>query len=382
MSSAGLTVRRALETRAAEAPKAERDARGAEKAAEIKRLLAAQVAIPPLWVPVGAKALAEGRVLPALAGTLGTLIIGALGLRRAYRGTLRFYQGEIGGKAAATRPAAAARAARPRPDGSRFLERTLPGVPEQAAAVAFATFRSMLRAPEVKMQWATSFVLTFLIGAPLLFRGGSSVSGAGGPFIATGVVAFSMFMLVAIVANQFGLDRDGFRAFVLSPADRRLILIGKNLAMLPVAATSATILLTVVTVWLRLSPLVFLAALLQLVVGLLIAGVGGNLLSILVPFRVQQGSMKPTKMPAAAMIMLVVSQLSFPLAMAPLFGPPLAGYLWHRLGGPPASVVNLALSLVLALVMAAIYRQTLGPLGRLLHRRETRILATVSAEVE
>ena len=53
-----------------------------------------------------------------------------------------------------------------------------------------------------------------------------------------------------------------------------------------------------------------------------------------------------------------------------------------RAGGPPATLVNLVLSLGLALVMAVIYWQTLAPLGRLLHRRETKILATVSVEVE
>lgn len=376
----------------------QREARGTEKAEEFKRLLRFQAAIPPLWVSVGAKGLAEGRAWPALLGTFGAMLIGALGLRRAYRSTVRFYQGETGGKASARAPAqraasvrgvggaggaaATAGSAASARDSSHFLERTLPGVPEQATAVALATFRGMLRAPEVKMQWGTSFVVTLLVGAPLLFRAGSTLSEAAKPFVATTVVVFSMFLLVAFVANQFGFDRDGFRAYVLSPADRRLVLIGKNLAALPAAAASSTVLLVIITVWLRLSPLVLLAALLQLLVGLLIAGIGGNLLSILVPFRIQPGSLKPTKMPALAMFMMVVSQLSFPLALTPAFIPPLAGFLWERAGGPPAALVNLMLSFALALVMVVIYWQTLGPIGRLLHRRETKILATVSVEVE
>jgi ABC-2 type transport system permease protein len=47
-------------------------------------------------------------------------------------------------------------------------------------------------------------------------------------------------MLVQFLANQFGLDRDGFRSLILSPADRRLILLGKNLASLPVGAIFGT----------------------------------------------------------------------------------------------------------------------------------------------
>jgi hypothetical protein len=232
------------------------------------------------------------------------------------------------------------------------------------------------------MQWATSFLVTLMVGAPLLFRSGSSLPEEAGPFVATGIVVFSMFVMVGFVVNQFGFDRDGFRAFVLSPVERRMILIGKNLAALPAAAASATLLLVVLTIWLRLSPLVFLATLCQLVIGLCLWAIGGNLLSILVPYRIQPGSMRPTKMPALAMLMLVVSQMAMPLAMSPAFLPPFAGWLVQRAGGPPAAIVNLSLSLILALVMIAIYKATLAPLGRLLRAREIKILETVSVDVE
>jgi len=351
---------------------------------EIDRAIKAQAALPPLWVSIGAKNLAEGRAWPAMLGTLGGLAIGGLGLRRAYRSTLRFYHGETGGKASAHKPATARARAPAAGVTSRhsLLSRSLPRVPEQAAAVALATFQSMLRAPEVKMQWATSFLVTVMVGAPLLFRQGSTLPAWAGPFVATGVVVFSMFLMVGFVVNQFGFDRDGFRAFVLSPVERRLILIGKNLAALPAAATSATLLLVILTIWLRLSPLVFLATLCQLVIGLCLWAIGGNLLSILVPYRIQPGSMKPTKMPALAMLMLVLSQMAMPLAMSPVFFPPLIGWLAERAGGPPAAVLNLVLSLGLALVMIAIYKASLAPLGRLLRAREIRILETVSVDVE
>ena len=123
-------------------------------------LIAVQRFIPPLWVSVGAQGLAEGRTLPALFGTLGCLGIGALGLRRAYRSTVRFYHGETGGMAAGRiKPVAypakiTVSSAR---NDNRFLELRLSAVPEQAAALALASFRSMLRAPEVKMAWGGSF---------------------------------------------------------------------------------------------------------------------------------------------------------------------------------------------------------------------------------
>jgi hypothetical protein len=139
---------------------------------------------------------------------------------------------------------------------------------------------------------------------------------------------------------------------------------------------------TVVAVWVRVSPIVYLAALVQLVGVLMVAGIGSNVLSIFVPYRIQPGSMKPTKMPGLAVLTLVVSQLLFPLALMPLMIAPLAGYLSQRVGGPPAAVVNLAVSAVLASIGVAIYWWTLGPLGRVLRRREMTILNIVTAEVE
>jgi hypothetical protein len=84
--------------------------------------------------------------------------------------------------------------------------------------------------------------------------------------------------------------------------------------------------------------------------------------------------MKPTKMPGLAMLVLVLSQMMFPIVLTPVFIPPLAGFLWQRLGGPSAALVNLVLSIALVLVTAAVYWGTLAPLGRLLQRRETKRL--------
>jgi ABC-2 type transport system permease protein len=212
-------------------------AQGVRPEEKLHQLIAAQRFIPPLWVSVGAQGLAEGHLLPALLGTFGCFGLGVLGLRRAYRATVRFYHGETGGRTAAqVQPAITAgkKAGAPANGGSRFLELHLPAVPEQAAALALATFRSMLRAPEVKMQWASSFIVTLIVGASLFFRSAPAMPEAAKPFIATGTVVFSIFMLVQFFANQFGFDRDGFRALILSPVDRRLVLLGKNLACVPV----------------------------------------------------------------------------------------------------------------------------------------------------
>ena len=350
----------------------------------LNNLLAVQKFIPPFWVSVGAQGLAEHRVVPALLGTFGCFGLGALGLRRAYRSTLRFYQGETGGKAASPKPvdlpeARPGAAAKP---ATSFLTWRVPGVPEQAGALALATFRSMLRAPEIKMAWGTSFLVTIILAATFLFRAKLDVPEAAKPFIATGSVVFSIFMLIQFFANQFGFDRDGFRALILCPAERRLILLGKNLASAPAGFGFGALLLGLMAVRLHLSLLTLVAAFFQLVALLLLAALCGNLLSILVPYRVQAGSLKPTKMPAGATLLMVACQLMFPVVMLPALVPPLMEFLWRGAGWPEAVPVNLLLSILLAGLMIVVYWQALTPLGRLLQRRETRILNTIAAEVE
>jgi ABC-2 type transport system permease protein len=360
-------------------------ARNAATLKMFNNLAAVQGFIPPFWVPVGAQNLATGNPLPALLGTLGCAGIATLGLRRAYRGTVKYYHGETGGKAAAKTDLSASvkRAPAPRAAGKNdFLERHIPGVPEQSAAVALATLRSMLRAPEVKMAWATSLIVTIILGVSFFFRSPTSLPETVKPFLATGSVLFPIFFLTQFFVNQFGFDRDGFRALMLSPVDRRLILIGKNLAGLPVGCLFGILLITLTTIRMHLPVLTVLATLFQLASLLLMAGLAGNLLSILVPFRIQPGSMKPTKLPGLAMLVLVLCQMLFPLAMAPVFVGPLLELLWHHWALPPMVPVNLVFSMVFCGLMALAYWTSLPALGRLLQRRETKILGVITVEVE
>lgn len=348
-------------------------------------LVAVQGFVPPLWLPVGAQSLAGGNPLPSFLGTLGCLGIGALGLRRAYRNTVQFYQGETGGKAAAKKIISTGTKKTPAPhrqDTKGFLEYSIPFAPEQSAALALATLRSLLRAPEVKMAWGSSFLVTLIIGASFLFRGTGNVPDLAKPFIATGSVIIPVFFLGQFFGNQFGFDRDGFRALMLSPADRRLILLGKNLAMFPVGLLAGALLIALTSFRLHLAPLTVLATIFQLTSVLLMAAIAGNLLSLIAPYRIQPGSMKPTKMPGLAMFLLMFFQMLFPMAMLPVFAGPLMELFWKRLDLPAYVPVNLIISAILMELVMLIYWQSLAPLGRLLHRREAKILAIIAVEVE
>ncbi len=346
-------------------------------------LVAAQKFLPPMWLPLGAKGAAEENPVPALLGTLGCLAIGGLGLRRAYRSTVKFYNGDTGKKSATIQPQSAT-SPKPisKPAHSKLLELRLPGVPEPAAVVAGATLRSMLRAPEVKMALGTSILVLVILAATTFLRTAPKLPEVGKPFAVTGAAAFTLFLLFQFVANQFGLDRDGFRVLVLSPVSRRHLLLGKNLAIVPVTAVFGLMLIMLLTVWLAIPPLAAIAGIFQLITMTLLLVTFGNLLSILLPFRIQAGTMKPTKPPFLKMLALIFCQFFVPVCLLPGALPPLAELLWRGADGTALVPVNLILSILLAALAATGYWLALNPLANLYARRELAILQSVTAEEE
>jgi len=336
--------------------------------------------VPLLWLPNGARGLAVGDVLPALWGGVGMFALGWLGLSRAYRTTWRFYRGDDRAKPAAVKMS--------RPKSTKaapnWIEKRLPWLPDDVAALALAQFRSMTRAPEVRMILAMGLFMSIFLPAMILWRGGAAlrVPDAGKPFIATGVVVMTLFSLLQLVCNQFGCDRDGFRGLVLLPTSRDRLLLGKNLAVLPLAVAIGLVPLAALTVLAKVSVTVVLASALQFGAAFLLFCTVGNLSSILVPYRIAAGSLKPTKQSWQATLMMLLVHMLFPLAISPVFIPPFLGWGAERLGWLPAATVNLCAALVLVVVFAFIYAQTLRPLGRLLQRRETKILRAVTEAME
>ena len=338
----------------------------------------AHTAVPFLWLPQGARGLAEGRWWPALLGAAGTFGLGALGLGRAYHSTVRFYQGAGSSKPSAPKDARPVVGNR----GRILLERRPPLVPEEAAALALANFRSLTRAPEVKMALGMNVFIFVMLGAGVFMRGGDKVPEEVRPLLASAAVAITFLGLLQVLFNQFGFDREGFRALVLLPTPRRLVLLGKNLAFLPLGLAVFAVLLTLMAVLGRVPWWALAGAGLQFAGAFLSLSAAGNLISILAPHRVAAGSLKPTKTKATTVFLMMFVNMLFPVAMFPIVIPAILGVVSGHYHWLPAWLVTLALSALLAAAAGALYWFTLAPLGRLLQRREQKILQVVTQEVE
>ncbi|MBM3834262.1 MAG: ABC transporter permease [Verrucomicrobia bacterium] len=365
---------RASRNRSAEQP---RRARGG---AEVPPgFVAAHQYVPPLWVANGAMGLASGNAWPALWHTGAAFAIGALGLGRAYRSTIRFYQGKD-----TSLPSTEARRKTDLRSGTRkrFLERRLPAIPEQAAALSLAFFRSMIRAPEVRMAVLMNLIMAVVLSVIFFARSRRTPEEFVKPFGAAGAVGFTFLGMVQLLFNQFGFERDGFRALVLLPIRRQHTLIAKNISFFPIAIGVGLVVLAIVASAIGFSVLVFLAACLQLIAMFLLLSIAGNYVSIIAPYRIEAGSLKPTKAPLKTSLLIFFAHLLFPVAMIPILLPPALAWGIEKLGWFASAPVNASLSLLLVAMTGGFYWLSIQGLGSLLQRREKDILQVVTREIE
>jgi hypothetical protein len=346
--------------------------------------------VPLGWLPYGAMASAEGRYLPPVLGIMGMTLIGAVSLRRSYRTTVRLYTGNYGSgqtktarKAAVILPKEAAEAAPqslPQSATARsFLEIRLPWVSEQASVVAVTTFRSLTRAPEAKMVLLSPVIMMFVFGASVV-RMSSRPGEFTRPLMASAVLTLILFGMGQLAGNQFSFDRSGFRNFVLAAAPRREILLGKNLALVPIILGLALVAVILLQVIFPMRLDYFVAVLFQMVTMFLLFCLFSNFVSILNPTATTAGSLKPSVKPSGKTILFgLLTMALFPFALAPSMLPLGLEIGLHWLGWFPGIPIALLFSLGEVLAVGYLYSWTLDRQGELLQSRELRILDVVSA---
>jgi hypothetical protein len=338
--------------------------------------------LPPGWLAYGAMASAQGNVVPALLGTLGLALIGTASLWRAYRTTLRLYTGQFTtGEKKAAAAAAVAPSLKTGKPGRYLLETKLPWLSEEASVIALGSFRSLLRAPEAKIALLTPIFMVIIFGA-LFAQQSNPWPEAPRPLPGFAAIAMTLLGLVQLAGNQFGFDRDGFRVFVLCAAPRRDILLGKNLAFLPIVFTMAVPMIALVQVFQPLRIDHLLALLPQMITMFLSFCVGANCLSILAPLRVAPGAMKAANVKGVAVLLHLAFVFIFPLLLAPALLPLGVEAVLDVLGVLHGWPICLLLSLVECAIVVVLYRLVLTLEGQLLQAREQRILELVTGKGE
>ncbi len=349
------------------------------EAAERTVRLANQV-LPIGWLPLGVMSAAEGRPLPTILGCLGMTLIGSASLWRAYRTTIRLYQGTYssGSRQPVAAPAKVSSATAGKPK-VLLLEWRLPGFSEPVSAIALGSLRSLLRSPEAKMMLLTLVILSVIFASSLL-KVPLKIPDEARPLFAIGGMLLVLFGVLQLMSNQFGFDRDGFRVFVLCAARRRDILLGKNLAFAPLTLGMAALMLIVLQF---VSPLRidhFLAMIPLYISMYLLFCLLANLISIMAPLHIAPGSFKPSNPKLKTILLqMVMFMFLFPLVQVPTLLPlGIEAGAQHLGWASPRMPIFLMLSLAECAAIVWIYRVLLDWQGNLLQSREQKILDAVT----
>lgn len=347
--------------------------REAESAARNHTVALINAVLPIGWLPYGASAAARGAVgLPWLC-VLGMSTIGLVSLALAYRSTLRAYTGYHNKE---YRPVARKRAKVL--TRNSILEKSVPFLTDTQSVITMATLRSLLRAPEAKMALLTPLIFACVFGSMLVTGQIDKLPEFIRPWLGVGAIGMSLVGMAQMMLNMFGLDRQGFRAYVLTPVPRRDILLGKNMGIFPLAGTLSALLVIFTGVVGKMQFTHIVATLLQIVVAFFIYFTISNFTSIVAPIGMAVGTMKPVSMKVSIVVWQFAALLLVPVAILPAALALVADLVASELGEIHRIPIYLLITLVEFPIAIWFYNKMLNLQGRYLQEREQAILDVVS----
>ena len=202
----------------------------------------------------------------------------------------------------------------------------LPLVSAELSAVVEKEVRYAMRNAQVRMMALMPLVLLVVrVMNTKKWWGTATPSGSfltyGSGLLATGGVLYVFLILAGISCNHFAFEEGGMRTLILSPIDRRKILLGKNIAITLLALIFATILLTLNAIVFRdfdASTLLFAG--LSFVSFAALSSTMGNWLSIRFPKRMRFGKRLNVSGVAGLLLIPMVIVLSAPPVLATVVG--------------------------------------------------------------
>jgi hypothetical protein len=181
-------------------------------------------------------------------------------------------------------------------------------------------------------------------------------------------VLYVFLMVSALTTNLFGYEGAGMRSYVLAPVERRVILVGKNLAMTVVIFALAAAAVAANAVFFRdLSWRALLATALTSVTTAPLFALGGNWLSINFPKRTDIGRRMNRSGVAGLLILPLTLLLAAPPAAAALAG-------W----GARSVALRYVILALFALASLALYSVVVRRQARAYSEREVEIMEAVT----
>ncbi len=190
----------------------------------------------------------------------------------------------------------------------------------------------------------------------------------GEGLMATAGMIYVFLILSGLFCNQFAFEQGGMRTLILSPVDRKLILLGKNIAFSTLALIFSSVLLIINELVFRdltLGALLFVS--LTFLNFTVFMSIIGNWLSVRFPKRMKFGK----RLNVSGVVGLLLIPMTVVLALPPLAATAV-GYVAQSL---PVEYATLGF---LAILSIGFYLLTIGTQGESLQSRETEILIAVN----
>jgi hypothetical protein len=249
----------------------------------------------------------------------------------------------------------------------------VPFLPPDLSAIVEKELRYALRNAQVRMM-ALMPLIIIIIRVVNRQRFGTVRHGVSSGFLTYGSgllliggLVYVFLILAGLSSNLFAFEEGGMRTLILSPIDRRKVLLGKNLVLTLIALVFASALLILnVIIFRDTTPdnLLFLA--LTFIIFAAISSSIGNWLSIRFPKRMKYGKRLNVSGVAGLFLIPQVALLMTPPALATL------------IGYSTSSLFNEYLALAaFTLLAVAFYSIMINWQGKLLARREIEILDAV-----
>ena len=249
----------------------------------------------------------------------------------------------------------------------------LPFVSAELSAVVEKEMRYALRNAQVRMMALMPLILIVIRLVNSQRLGNTRPPQAddffayGSGLLPLGGVLYVFLILAGLSCNAFALEEGGMRTFILSPVDRRKILLGKNIALTLLALVLSIALLILNTIIFRdLTPSSILFVSLSFIIFAAISSILGNWLSIRFPKHMRFGKRLNVSGVAGLLLIPMVVVLATPPLLATV-----VGYFTRN-------VFNVYITLaVMALLSVVLYFVVLRFQGRSLAKREIDVLEAV-----
>jgi uncharacterized membrane protein len=253
----------------------------------------------------------------------------------------------------------------------------IPLMPTAFSAMVEKELRYLLRNAQVRMMALMPLIL--IVVRIMNRRRFDQVDSASGTFaaeflkygeglMATAGMIYVFLILSGLFCNQFAFEHGGMRTLILSPVDRKFILLGKNIAFSILALIFSSALLIVNELVFRdltLGALLFVA--LSFLNFTMLMSMMGNWLSIRFPKRMNFGK----RLNVSGVVGLLLIPMIIVLALPPLAATAV-GYVAQSLR------VEYATLALLAVLSIGFYLLTIGSQGESLQSRELEILEAVN----